>query len=246
MHRPSSTMASLPSPAVDAGSARPLTATPAGRERHSRLRHRQLILDAARNEFAAKGFSACQTLDIALRAGVPKANLYYYFHTKENLYAEVLLPLMEPLQQASRLLHEEAEPRQALAAYIEARVQIVQGYPLRSKILCSELLHGGQQLPAAWRESLEAQNHSEIACLRRWAERGLIAAVDPQHLLLFIGAATQIYPTLGWQIALMEHNDGPSAKDFQAVVTTLTRMVLGGALPASDMGSGLLARALAI
>ncbi|WP_178125004.1 TetR/AcrR family transcriptional regulator [Pseudomonas sp. Fl4BN1] len=246
MHRPSPTTAAVPPPAIEAHSGQLQVDAPASRERRSRLRHRQLILDAARNEFAAKGFSGCQTLDIALRAGVPKANLYYYFHTKENLYAEVLQPLLEPLRLASLLLHEDADPSPALKAYIEARVQIVQGFPLRSKILCSELLHGAQQLPRTWRESLEAQNRSEIDCLRRWAERGLIAAIDPEHLLLFIGAATQTYPTLGWQIALMNHNNGPSAEDFQGVAATLTRMVLGGALPASDSRPELPARALAI
>ncbi|MGC5700828.1 TetR family transcriptional regulator C-terminal domain-containing protein [Pseudomonas sp. NFXW11] len=218
---------------------------PATRERRSRVRHRQLILDAARDEFAARGFSACQTLDIALRAGVPKANLYYYFHTKENLYAEVLQPLLEPLRQASLLLHQDADPALALKAYIQARMQIVQGFPLRSKILCSELLHGAQQLPATWRASLEEQNRSEVACLRSWAERGLIAAVDPGHLLLFIGAATQTYPTLGWQIALL-NGQAAQAADFQAVANTLTRMVLAGALPTSHPGSIQAARPLAI
>jgi len=246
MHCPSSTPFYLTPQALEADSAAPRVPAPARQERRSRLRHRQLILDAARNEFAAKGFSACQTLDIALRAGVPKANLYYYFHTKENLYAEVLQPLLEPLHLASRRLHPEADPAQALQAYIEARMQIVEDFPLRSKILCSELLHGAQQLPEAWRESLEAQNRSEIACLRNWAERGLIRAIAPEHLLLFIGAATQTYPTLGWQIALMRGVAQPSSRDFQSVAATLTRMVLAGALPALASAQGLPARALAI
>ncbi|MEN5094335.1 TetR/AcrR family transcriptional regulator [Pseudomonas protegens] len=235
-----------PSPSIDTPAPQPPGQPPAARERRSRSRHRQLILDAARNEFAARGFSACQTLDIALRAGVPKANLYYYFHTKENLYAEVLQPLLEPLRQASLLLHEDADPGPALQAYIEARMHIVQGFPLRSKILCSELLHGAQQLPVTWRESLETQNRREIACLRNWAERGLIAAVDPAHLLLFIGAATQTYPTLGWQIALLNGGDEAVAADFQAVASTLTRMVLAGALPTAPHSPGQSARALAI
>lgn len=201
---------------------------PPGRERQSRLRHRQLILDAACSEFAARGFSACQTLDIAQQAGVPKANLYYYFHTKENLYAEVLKPLLEPLRQASALLSASAMPTAALGAYIAARLQIIQAYPLRSKILCSELLHGAQQLPATWREALQAQHHNAIACLRNWMGRGLIQPVAPEHLLLFIDSATQTYPTLGWQIALIRGSGEPTDDDFQDVARTLTQMVLAG------------------
>lgn len=37
----------------------------------------------------------------------------------------------------------------------------------------------------------------------RWAERGLIHAIPPEHLLLFMDAAPQTYPTLAWQIAPM-------------------------------------------
>lgn len=246
MHRPSSTTFSLPPQALEADSAAPRTDPPGRQERQSRSRHRQLILDAARNEFAAKGFSACQTLDIAQRAGVPKANLYYYFHTKENLYAEVLQPLLEPLHQASQVLHQDAEPAPALSAYIAARIQIVADFPLRSKILCSELLHGAQHLPVAWRARLEAQNRSEMACLRSWAARGLIRAIAPEHLLLFIGAATQTYPTLGWQIALMSGVAQPSSQDLQNVARTLTRLVLAGAIPALASAPGQPAQALAI
>ncbi|WP_430443450.1 MAG: TetR/AcrR family transcriptional regulator [Pseudomonas piscis] len=219
---------------------------PPRRERQSRMRHRQLILDAACNEFAAKGFSACQTLDIALRAGVPKANLYYYFHTKENLYAEVLEPLLEPLGQASALLAANAEPTTALTAHISARLRIVQAYPLRSKILCSELLHGAQQLPDSWRQQLHAQQQNEIACLRSWIEDGLIQAVAAEHLLLFIAATTQTYPTLGWQIALIQGRSEPSDADFQDVARTLTRMILAGAVGTSGMGQDRPARALAV
>ena len=66
-----------------------------------RVRNEQLILAAASEEFAAKGFDATQTSDIAARAGVPKANLYYYFQSKENLYGKVLLGFVEPLLEAS-------------------------------------------------------------------------------------------------------------------------------------------------
>jgi TetR/AcrR family transcriptional regulator len=51
---------------------------------------RQRILDAALREFAANGLAGARTEAIASAAGVNKALLYYYFDSKEKLYAAAL------------------------------------------------------------------------------------------------------------------------------------------------------------
>lgn len=48
------------------------------------------ILDAALAEFAAHGLAGARTEQIAAAAGVNKALLYYYFESKEKLYAAAL------------------------------------------------------------------------------------------------------------------------------------------------------------
>ncbi len=48
------------------------------------------ILDAALSEFAANGLAGARTEQIAQAAGVNKALLYYYFESKEKLYAATL------------------------------------------------------------------------------------------------------------------------------------------------------------
>jgi TetR/AcrR family transcriptional regulator len=47
---------------------------------------RARILDAALQEFSARGLAGARTEQIASIAGVNKALLYYYFESKENLY----------------------------------------------------------------------------------------------------------------------------------------------------------------
>ncbi|HWG22137.1 MAG TPA: TetR/AcrR family transcriptional regulator [Terracidiphilus sp.] len=51
---------------------------------------RARILDAALSEFAAHGMAGARTERIAAAAGVNKALLYYYFESKEKLYAAAL------------------------------------------------------------------------------------------------------------------------------------------------------------
>ncbi len=50
-------------------------------------RSRRLLLDAALEEFSAKGFAGARVQDIADRAGVNKQLINYYFGGKEGLYS---------------------------------------------------------------------------------------------------------------------------------------------------------------
>lgn len=53
-------------------------------------RTRQAILNTARRLFFTQGYAATSLQDIADGLGVTKANVYYYFRTKDSLMAELL------------------------------------------------------------------------------------------------------------------------------------------------------------
>ncbi|KAB0496338.1 TetR/AcrR family transcriptional regulator [Pseudomonas vancouverensis] len=196
----------------------------------SRIRqHNQnLLLEAASAEFAAKGFDAAQTRDIAARAGVPKANLYYYFQSKENLYGQVLLGFVQPLLDASAALRESDDPIAGLQAYIAARIRIAREHPHIAKVFSGELLLGAKQLPEECRDLLYAEARRNVECLRSWIDRGLLAPVDPEHLMLFIWSATRTYTNLGWQMACITGREVPQDEDYANAAATITRLVLGG------------------
>jgi len=56
---------------------------------------RQRILDTARTVFAEKGFDGARVDEIAQRAGVNKALIYYYFKSKDQLLQELLRSFLE-------------------------------------------------------------------------------------------------------------------------------------------------------
>jgi TetR/AcrR family transcriptional regulator len=62
---------------------------------------RRRILDAATREFSANGLAGARTERIAEAAGVNKALLYYYFRSKEALYAAALEAVFERVRAAS-------------------------------------------------------------------------------------------------------------------------------------------------
>lgn len=193
-----------------------------------RDRNRQLILRAASEEFADKGFAAAKTSDIAAKAGVPKPNVYYYFKSKDNLYREVLESIIEPLLQASAPFHQGGQPAQVLRAYIHSKIRISRELAYASKVFASEIMHGAPHLSPEQSAQLNAQAQHDIACIQGWIDQGLMARVDPRHLLFSIWAATQTYADFDWQISTVTGKANLDDSDYQAAAETIIRLVLKG------------------
>lgn len=69
---------------------------PSGRAARAAER-RQAIIDAAMDEFIARGFAAARLDDVARRAGVAKGTIYLHFQDKEALFQELIRTALGPL-----------------------------------------------------------------------------------------------------------------------------------------------------
>ncbi|MBR1204281.1 TetR/AcrR family transcriptional regulator [Bradyrhizobium sp. AUGA SZCCT0051] len=58
---------------------------------------RAAIIEAAMDEFIARGFAATRLDDVAKRAGVAKGTLYLYFKDKESMFEELIRTALVPL-----------------------------------------------------------------------------------------------------------------------------------------------------
>lgn len=109
--------------------------------------NRQAILDAATQEFAEKSFAGARVHAISAEAGVNIALLYYYFDTKEEIYAAVLEQLFADwAQRATATLGRHDTPKQKLIAYAETYFDFVAEAPHRPRLVQQEM---GQLGPAA-------------------------------------------------------------------------------------------------
>ena len=196
-----------------------------------RRKNHKLILQAASEAFAVTGFTATHSHEIAERAGLPKANLYYYFQTKENLYVQVLMSFIEPLVRASAALRKSDDPIVGLRAYIKARIRIIREHPFSAAVFSQELLSGGKRLPEVCKNMLQEEARRNVACLRNWIEDGRLAPCDPEHLMIFIWSATRTYTNLAWQMSQLRGVAVPDKLDFDRATRTVTQMVLGGVVP---------------
>ncbi len=193
-----------------------------------RERNKDLIIQAASEIFAQRGFAATKTIDIANLAGLPKANVYYYFKSKENLYRSVLESIIEPLLQASDPFYNNDDPTVALKAYIRAKINISRDYPHASKVFASEIMHGAPRLPDDIKAQLMEQTRLSTARIESWIEQGMMAAIDPHHLLFTIWASTQTYADFDWQIAQVTGKEKLETEDYDAAAALIEQLVLKG------------------
>lgn len=158
------------------------------------------ILQAAEQVFARAGYGGATMAAIAERAGLPKANLHYYFGSKQELYAAVLARTLHDWLVPMDGLVPEAEPRVALEHYIRAKMQMSRERPDASRVFANELLHGAAVLGDTMRTQLRAMVRRKAAVIEGWIAAGRMAPVDATHLFFTIWAATQTYADFDVQV----------------------------------------------
>jgi AcrR family transcriptional regulator len=81
------------------------------------------ILDAARSEFASKGFSNATVDGIADRAGIAKGTVYLYFPSKTELFFALLRQgVLELYENVRQEVGAAPDPRSKLRAFLHARL----------------------------------------------------------------------------------------------------------------------------
>ncbi len=108
---------------------------------------RQRILDAASSVFAADGFGGARVDEIARRAGVNKALLYYHVGNKQALYTAVLMRNFDRIEAAlADATAPEGTARDRLTAVIATITRTLQTYPDHPRIVLRELASAGSHL----------------------------------------------------------------------------------------------------
>src|SRR3979411_1999329 len=72
-------------------------AKPASNRAERAAERRSAIIEAAMDEFIARGFAATRLDDVAKRAGVAKGTIYLHFKDKEALFQELVRTALVPL-----------------------------------------------------------------------------------------------------------------------------------------------------
>jgi AcrR family transcriptional regulator len=109
---------------------------------------RQRILAAAGEVFASIGLAGARVDDIAARAGINKAMLYYHVGDKDTLYAAVLTDTIERVPLLLRKALEQVEtPAEKLQCVLDTFASLRTHNPHFVPIMLREIASGGATLP---------------------------------------------------------------------------------------------------
>ena len=189
----------------------------------------QHILAASEKVFAQHGFQGATMTQLAAAAGLPKANLHYYFGTKERLYRTVLEGILTLwLDDATTWLVPERHPADGLAGYVRAKMAHSRLRPDASRIFAGELLHGAPHIMLYLGIELRRTVTDLARVIEGWSARGLKDPINPVHLLFNIWAMTQTYADFDVQIRAVLGKVSIDDVEFATATETVVALVLKG------------------
>ncbi|NVJ92608.1 MAG: TetR family transcriptional regulator C-terminal domain-containing protein [Methylocystaceae bacterium] len=196
-------------------------------KRRSRIReiNEAKILKAAALVFSKLGFGASTTAEIAKQAGIPKANLHYYFNTKEDLYVQVLENILDSWLTAAEDFDENHDPAEALEKYIRTKVTLSRQQPEASRIFAKEIISGAPFLREHLANHVNPWLHEKTIIIEKWIDEGRMASVDPRHLFFLIWSMTQTYADFDTQIKIVLEKDQLEEDDFKTAADMIVAMV---------------------
>lgn len=193
-----------------------------------RQKNEEAILKAAEDEFARHGFKGTSMNTIALNAGLPKANLHYYFTNKLGLYIAVLSNIIELWDSTFNTLQAEDDPAQALTRYIRAKMEFSRRQPLASRIFAMEIISGGECLSEYFSQDYRSWFAGRAAVFKAWIDAGKMDPVDPVHLIFLLWGSTQHYADFATQICRVTGQARLTREDFEQAGDNLSRIILKG------------------
>jgi len=205
-----------------------------------RQRNQALIIAAAERVFAEKGFEGATTAAIATAAGLPKANLHYYFATKEAVYRAVIDGIVRSWLSAFDHISAEDDPAVALAAYVRRKMRLSFEHPEASRLFALEVIRGAPVVRDFLAGELRGWVEARAAIIRAWVAQGRMAPVEPAHLFFTVWAATQTYADSDAQITAVLGRERQTAVDREVATEQLVALVLRGCgldLPRPDPGA---------
>ncbi|HBY11748.1 MAG: TetR family transcriptional regulator [Marinovum sp.] len=202
---------------------------------HIRAENERLILEAGERIFAQHGFRGATMQMIADQAGLPKANLHYYFDSKEKLYRCVVEKIFEIWLQAASSFENSDEPKEALKLYIYEKMQISRRHPYGSKVWANEVMQGAPIIQDFLETQLRSWTDGRIESIQAWIAAGKIRSVEPRWVMYMIWATTQHYADFGHQIETLNADAPLSEAQWEAASETVFEVIWNGLAPKQSL-----------
>ncbi len=205
------------------------------KDKRDLARTRKSILDAAAGEFSDNGLAGARVDEIARRAGVSKAMIYYAFGGKEDLHLAVIENLFEEKTENIDAKVSAAEISQKdfetlLADYYDAFMDR-QDY---ARIMINDVITGGAALRklSKKRPDLFEIFDKLSTMLDASSKIGLTAKVDPDKgvmiVILILSSLVCMFPNmdLARPDGSQKHKDLADAEQWKAFLTDMIHKMI--------------------
>jgi AcrR family transcriptional regulator len=203
----------------------------------AREEKRALILQAASQVFARKGYETAALEEVARKAGLAKGTLYLYFKDKEALYLQTVLHVLESLQ-TDLLQQVERQPQgvEKLRAFASCQLSFFARNRDTLRLFADLFTPRLANLHKRLIGSLQEKRALLIAYLSRLVDEGkrqgeIRLDLESQRIALsFLGMVNQASQSLG-RLGLPEPALEPPADAPEGVADTIMRILLEGISP---------------
>ena len=186
------------------------------------------IRDAALTLFGERGFNGASVADIAAAAGVPKANVLYYYGSKDDLWRDAVDTLFADVDAFYAKSWPDDSPlsREGIASRLHVYLEACQRFPAYVQL---NNLEGHAD---TWRSRWLAERHlrRHVATARAYYERlmaaGVLPRIDPTILqnILAGGGQLMIGQYQIWRITLQ--TDATPADFARKYVDNLLQLLI--------------------
>lgn len=194
------------------------------------------ILDAAETLFAENCFAGTRMDDIAARAGVNKATLYYHIGGKEKIYEVVLYRHIKTFADVlEKRLEGRDDPVEALLELIRHHAEAAIADDRVSRTVAHELAGGSPRMTPAIVAEYARVYAATVRVMVAGVASGRLRPVNPAlaHLLLagplFVSAINRPFRPLLFKHELLQNQAKPSMEELAAFLEQVVRDFL--ALP---------------
>lgn len=193
-----------------------------------RARNQDRILRAAEEEFVLQSYRGATMQNIANRAGLPKANIHYYFKNKKNLYKVVLRSIIQEWNEGLVTMTVDSDPKQVIEKFVRTKLHQAFAHPNRHKLFAVEVIGGAPHLHDFMSTTMQEWALDKVQVMKVWHEQGKIGISDPLHLLILIWATTQRYAEFESEIVGLMQKSAYDAEDEARAADFLVPFILRG------------------
>lgn len=187
--------------------------------------NRTVIRQAALDVFSSDGYRGATVDRIADRAGMSKANLLYYYRTKEEIYRTLIEDTVDEWLAPFADIDPKGNPIDELRRYITMKLRMSRDNPEASRLFANEIQRGAPLIKEFLKKRLKPLVREKANVIVTWIDQGKIAPVDPYHLIFAIWATTQHYADFEAQVDVLLDGQwrkpGGEEQTAQAVLSIL-------------------------